>query len=793
MNYSTFQWPIPPYCQWPQEAEFTGPEPVMIWLLSGRKIGGSLTRFLPAHGVIEFLPNRGRSNLDIPLADVQQLRLTRPLVIKTRSGRTEFEERGADLATRSDKQPFEIRFTNGDALQGETVGFEVHAAGLFLYLANYGDTVIRTFMPSSAIKNKQIGKRIGEILVDGKLLTSEQVNHGLARQRELREQKLGDMLTERRIIAADQLVAALQRQKAMPMVRLGEALVEMKVITPEQLGQALEMQKANRKKQIGEILVTMGFLEKADLLRALPQKLGIPTVDLSKFRIDLGVLGILPDQLIRDLKIVPLCKDGTALVVAMANPLDAVPLERVRFLTQGPVMPVMADAADIEQAIAKYFPHGTTDLRIEDLAERLRSEIHLEAVEESAVKETDNTLVRLVNQMILDAHSAGVSDIHVETNPGRKNVSIRFRKDGVLGEYLSVPSGYRAAIVSRLKIMANLDISERRRAQDGRVNFEQFGPAKVELRVAIVPTQDGLEDVVLRVLSVGEALPLSKLGLRDPVQADVNRMLQKSHGLVLVVGPTGSGKSTTLHSLVSVLNTPASKIWTAEDPVEITQAGLRQVQVNSRIGWTFAAAMRAFLRADPDIIMVGEMRDRETAEIAVEASLTGHLVFSTLHTNSAPETVTRLIEMGLDPFSFADALLGVLAQRLVRRLCPGCRVAGSATGEEISALADEYCLETDFRAEEVSERWKRHYGAPLYRYEARGCKECRMTGYHGRVGLHELMLSTPELRTLMQRRAPASELRQAALAGGMRSLRQDGIEKCLAGVTDIHEVRAAAS
>jgi type II secretory ATPase GspE/PulE/Tfp pilus assembly ATPase PilB-like protein len=372
-------------------------------------------------------------------------------------------------------------------------------------------------------------------------------------------------------------------------------------------------------------------------------------------------------------------------------------------------------------------------------------------------------------------------------------VRIRFRRDGVLSEYTQVSGQFRNAMVSRIKIMASLDISEKRRAQDGRINFQQFGPMKLELRVATIPTSEGLEDIVMRLLAAGEPLPLAKLGLRDPVWDGVAKLLERSFGLILVCGPTGSGKTTTLHSLLGVLNAPARKIWTAEDPIEISQAGLRQVQVNARISWTFAAAMRSFLRADPDVIMVGEMRDAETAATAIEASLTGHLVLSTLHTNSAPETVVRLLEMGMDPFSFADALIGVLAQRLARRLCEQCRTSRPASQEELAALAQEYCRDTPLEPEAVVAGWRTRLGGEPPVYQAAGCDRCRQTGYRGRVGLHELLVSTPDLRQRMQRKASASELRDEAIRSGMATLRQDGIEKSLLGLTDMHEVRAVAS
>jgi type II secretory ATPase GspE/PulE/Tfp pilus assembly ATPase PilB-like protein len=790
--YENFEWPIPPFYELPAGQEFAGHEPARVTLARGPKVTGSLTRFLPAHGVIEFLPSRGRVNLDIPLSDIVELRLTRPLVFRQRASTV--GQRGAEIKQPLQQQPFTVELVNGETLSGETVAFEVQSAGLFLYLVNYKDSVLRVFIPTGSIKSQQIGRRIGEILIQEKLVTNTQVRSGLERQKALREQRLGDLLTEGRVISEEQLHVALERQRSMPMMRLGEALVSTNVITPAQLDDALELQKQNRKKMIGEILLEAGHVTEQDLFRAFAQKLGIPTVDLKKFDFDPAVANLLPASLVHELKVIPLCFDGQALVVAMDNPLNPAPIERIRFITQLAVTPVLATPENIAEHIRVYFAAQPGDRNIEDLATQLSSEAEVKLMgEDKPITESDSTLVRLVNKIILDAHASGVSDIHVETNPGRKNVRIRFRRDGVLSDYLQVAATFGSAMVSRFKIMANLDISEKRRAQDGRINFQHFGPARIELRVAIVPTLDGLEDVVLRVLAAGEPLPLDSLGLRKPVREAVHELLSKPYGLILVCGPTGSGKTTTLHSLLGVLNVPNRKIWTAEDPVEISQAGLRQVQVNSRIGWSFAAAMRSFLRADPDVVMVGEMRDAETATTAIQASLTGHLVLSTLHTNSAPETIVRLLEMGMDPFNFADSLAGVLAQRLTRKLCEKCKAANALGEQAVVDLAQEYCHDTPLRPDAVIDEWREKFGARTQLYESSGCEACKQTGYRGRMGLHELLIATPDVRQLAQRRALASELRRAAMGNGMRTLKQDGIEKCLLGLTDLAEVRAAAS
>jgi type II secretory ATPase GspE/PulE/Tfp pilus assembly ATPase PilB-like protein len=369
--------------------------------------------------------------------------------------------------------------------------------------------------------------------------------------------------------------------------------------------------------------------------------------------------------------------------------------------------------------------------------------------------------------------------------------------------YISVPAAYRNAIAARLKIMCDLDISERRKPQDGKIKFKKFGPLDIELRVATIPSQGGVEDIVMRILAAGEPIPLDKLGLSSYNLIKCKEAIEKPYGLFFVCGPTGSGKTTTLHSVLGYLNTPETKIWTAEDPVEITQRGLRQVQMNPKAGLTFAIAMKAFLRADPDIIMVGEMRDKETVGTGIEASLTGHLVFATLHTNSAPESIIRLLDMGMDPFNFADALLGILAQRLAKRLCGKCKKPHAATPDQLRLLMEEYSVEMlntaswkkDLKAEreKVMQQWIKEFGnekGEIMLNSPVGCDTCGGTGYKGRVGLHELLIGTDAVKKNIQEHARVSEMLATALEEGMRTLKQDGIEKVLAGVTDMAQVRA---
>jgi type II secretory ATPase GspE/PulE/Tfp pilus assembly ATPase PilB-like protein len=448
---------------------------------------------------------------------------------------------------------------------------------------------------------------------------------------------------------------------------------------------------------------------------------------------------------------------------------------------------------------------GMDTTNVEDLLSGLEGEDG-EALEAGGSDEVsaaaDNELVKLVNKVIVDAYNQGASDIHIEPYPGKAKTEIRFRKDGSLGPYIEVPASYRAAIAARIKIMCDLDISEKRKPQDGKIKFKKFGPLDIELRVATVPTQGGVEDIVMRILAAGEPMPLEKMGFSAANLEKLQNAVSKPYGLFFVCGPTGSGKTTTLHSVLKSLNTPDTKIWTAEDPVEITQKGLRQVQVNKKAGLDFAAVMKSFLRADPDIIMVGEMRDKETTSTGIEASLTGHLVFATLHTNSAPESIIRLLDMGMDPFNFSDALLGILAQRLAKRMC-SCKQPYTPEPAELTSFLREYCEElmntprfkTDPKAamEAVYRDWVKHHGndkGQLTLYKPVGCDKCGGSGFKGRCGLHELLIATDRLKKAIQEHARVAEMLAICLEEGMRTLKQDGMEKCLTGVTHIKEVRS---
>ncbi len=489
----------------------------------------------------------------------------------------------------------------------------------------------------------------------------------------------------------------------------------------------------------------------------------------------------------------PIERRPGVLVVAVDDPHDLTRLDGIRAMNLAPRYDFWAGTRqDIMAYIAASYGEAVeASADSADLAKIIDSLGEGDGVQEEEkdadsspeIDETDSGIVRLANQLIIEAFGRGASDIHVEPDGAKNPCGIRLRIDGDCQKFMEVPGPHRNALVQRLKIMAKLDISERRKPQDGKIRFK-YSKGTIELRVATIPTANGNEDVVMRILAASKPLPIDKMGFSESNLSRFKEILAKPYGIALVVGPTGSGKTTTLHSALGFINTEDMKIWTAEDPVEITQKGLRQVQVQPKIDFTFAVAMRSFLRADPDVIMVGEMRDHETAAIGIEASLTGHLVFSTLHTNSAPETITRLLDMSIDPFNFADALLGIMAQRLIRTLCK-CKEGYHPTEEEYDEMMEAYGREWFSRAGVK-------YSPDFTMYKPKGCSVCNNTGYKGRMGVHELLVGTDEMKRAIQRKAPIDELRHLAMEQGMTTLLQDALQKAMRGVTDYKQARSIA-
>ncbi|MFA6972198.1 MAG: ATPase, T2SS/T4P/T4SS family [Gallionella sp.] len=786
-------WPTPFYHKFEEDLDAFESEPCLIISSDGQEIFGDLTHFSPEDGVFKIQPFNGVIS-KLKSESVNYLRLLHPVHLVKDNDL--LAEAHVEIIDPSEQQPCSIVFMNGKRLEGETVGFSIDKTGLYLFLVHMDDTVIRCFIPAVSINHYQIGKKIGQMLIEERIATHQEINSGLEKQELMRNQRLGEYLTNEQVVTSDQLVAALGRQsKSGAVLRLGDMLIHEKLITPEVLQQALDKQRTDKKVALGEILINMGVVNTEVVQSMLAKKLGIPFVNVRKFYVNPETFHLVPINFINKYAILPLYHTDNTLVVAMENPLVWEPLNELRVITHLNVVPVLAAREDILWVINELRSGKNSRQKIEELAVGMTFDAADESPED-AIAETDNTLVGLVNKMMLDAYNQGVSDIHIETYGGKRNTQVRFRRDGVISNYFEFPPTFRKALISRIKIMAKLDISERRRPQDGKIELKLSHEQKVEFRVATVPTANGLEDVVMRVLAGAKPIPLEKVGLPADVLARIKELVAKPYGLFLICGPTGSGKTTTLHSVLGFINAPDRKIWTAEDPIEITQEGLRQVQVNSAIGWTFAAAMRSFLRADPDVIMVGEIRDVETAKIAIQASLTGHMVFSTLHTNSAAESTVRLLDLGMDPFNFSDALVGILAQRLTRRYCPSCKEAYKATEEEILALAEEYCLGTSFDPADIVSQWKNTYpnkegGFTLF--SANGCRDCEGTGYKGRVGLYEFLEATAPIKKLIQHRGTVEDIQAVAIRQGLRTLKQAGIELVLQGQTNIYQIRSVCN
>ena len=579
-----------------------------------------------------------------------------------------------------------------------------------------------------------------------------------------------------------------QRLKQQAKKTKFDYLITNNIINRKDLEQAMALARKT-KSSVENLLMNDFHVTKEDIGKSLSMFFNTRFIPYDERMVIPGQLlkGLRPTYLKNNL-FVPVAKSDSTIVIAMENPNYLPAQDAVKGLIFGKDFEFCVSLReDIIKMIDHFFDvkrssiMGESGGSIEEILGQLNSDEDVLDEELEGVTEEDGAIVQLVNKMIVDAYNRGASDIHVEPRPGKADSVIRFRIDGLCQIYQTIPYTYKAAMSSRIKIMSSLDIAERRLPQDGKIPFKKYAPLDIELRVATIPTAGGNEDVVMRVLAAGEPLPLDKMGMNERDYNEFLGMIEKPYGIVLVVGPTGSGKTTTLHSALHFINKPETKIWTAEDPVEITQDGLRQVQMLPKIGLNFASAMRSFLRADPDVIMVGEMRDEETVSTGIEASLTGHLVFSTLHTNSAPETITRLLDMGMDPFNFSDALLGILAQRLVRTLCKDCKEAYHPSKEEFELLVRAYG--GDFDALKIS------YSNDLKLYRPKGCQKCQNTGYKGRTALVEILVGTTKMKSLIQNKARMEEIREQAIADGMRTLMQDGIRKIFLGQTDLIQVR----
>lgn len=656
------------------------------------------------------------------------------------------------------------------------------------------------FFTFLGVRTRRQYRPVGQILEERGLVSQEAIEQALAEQEVEKKKRVGEIIADHCDLPQEKIEETITKAKragSIPSrVRVGDILVASGLVTEDQVEDALASQASGKKKKIGDLLVDRGLVSEDQILAALATKFRMRFMDLEKRPPSETALATISVKMAEQLKIIPVEDSGDCLVVATSEPTDTEICDNLRFHTQRRVEMVVATATQIDAAIKKYYHRGGLDEvdelddssgtieeeAVEDLIGEMREdEINFEEEQEDqSIKESDSQTIKLVNKILIDAYKKNVSDIHCEPGLDKSPFLVRYRIDGICKVAHKVPRTFKRAVIARIKIMAQLDISERRKPQSGKILIK-YHKQKIEYRVETTPTVGGNEDAVLRILASSKPLPIDKMGFSASNVENFREILSKPYGIILCVGPTGSGKTTTLHSALGYINTPERKIWTAEDPVEITQPGLRQVQVLPKIGFSFPEALRSFLRADPDVIMIGEMRDAETAKIAIEASLTGHLVLSTLHTNSAPETVVRLIEMGMDPVSFADALLGVLAQRLARRLCK-CKQSYHPDQTEFEDLVDHYGKALYEKNSMPS------YTDDLTLMRAAGCDECGNIGYKGRLGIHELLIGTREIKKGIKQKLTAEVLADLAIEEGMRTLKMDALDKVFQGITDLDQV-----
>lgn len=745
---------------------------LIIHLKTGNRIEGRLARSFGNNDLdIEIFADGEERKLLFSMEEICCIRFLRPPMALTAAEPSKFEE---------------VQTITGETFRVAVLARRVFQKGFIGFIRDGAEPYRTIFFNSTAVRCRQDGRHTGQILQDKGFVSNENIADVLRAQEELRARSMGEVIAETADLPHEEIEQILKeasgKVESHRDTRVGDILVEAGLVTREQVEKAFESQLAGRKVKVGELLVKKGLITEEQLLSALATKFRLRLVDLNTVIPSEKALGAISEGLVNRLQVFPITLEGRKLVVATSAPTDPTVGDDLRFSTNFAIELVVASSRQIAEAIDKYYHQKET---VNSLLESMKGEAESLSVESEAeehhVIEPDSEVISLVNRILLDAYRQGVSDIHIEPGTGKNPLIVRYRIDGECMLAHKIAASFKSAIIARIKILALLDISERRRPQSGKILL-RYQQRMLEYRVEVTPIAGGQEAAVLRLLAASKPLPLNELALMPYNLERFMGLLEKPYGIILCVGPTGSGKTTTLHSALGHINTPVRKIWTAEDPVEITQSGLCQVQVNPKIGFTFAEALRSFLRADPDVIMIGEMRDAETAKIAIEASLTGHLVFSTLHTNSAPETAVRLIEMGMDHFNFADALLGILAQRLAKKLCDHCKKNVQPKRELYDKLVAEF-VHISGRGPDILPS----YEDSDFKMKA-GCDRCGGSGYKGRIAIHEMMSATPAIKNAIRRGAGAGELREIALSEGMWTLKMDGIMKAMKGETDMEQI-----
>ena len=745
---------------------------LLLELTTGREEGSLSRPFLPDENEIEVTLARNGQKKVFPLFEVCcVMQKNDPSHLSTLQGSYDLME----IETLSGSQHL-VRVAKDQPFQ---TGFY----GSFLDLDNQYRSIFFTHL---GVKSRRQLNFLGTILEEQGMVSRDTLQEVIRDYNRIKNKRIGETIAEKHNLKQETIEKTLRRMqkegKVPPTARVGDILMASKLVTQEQLEDAIATQVKEKNKKIGALLVERKYITADQLLSALAIKFQLEFTSLEEITPDLKAMSAIPFTMISQMQILPIEDNGDHLVIATSKPTEHAELgDTLRFLTKRRIKFVVAPSAQIEDAIDRYY--AKDEERVEDIiGEMTEDAVALDEVDDATtVGEADSQIIKLLNKILTDSVMKNASDIHLEPGSGTDPLIVRYRVDGLCHIRHEIPPAYKRALISRIKIMSNLDITERRRPQSGKINIRYKG-RKIEYRVETTPTVGGNEDAVLRVLAQSKPIPLNKIGFSGRDRKAFEAILARPNGIILCVGPTGSGKTTTLHSALNHINTPDRKIWTAEDPVEITQKGLRQVQVNPKIGFTFHDAFRSFLRSDPDVIMIGEMRDPETAKTAIGASLTGHLVFSTIHTNNAPETIVRLVEMGMDPISFSEALAAVIAQRLVRMLCPKCKKTlhpGKDLYERLKETYDPVWFD---------KHKMKKFSDKLTMKQKNGCPDCDQIGYRGRTAIFELLVKTDQIKRGIKEKCTTEEIRDMALENGMRTLRMDGVGRVFQGITDIDEI-----
>jgi len=775
-----------------------------------QRIKGKLCRFDADAEVLEVLEASKTVPTELEFANIKFIRFEKPyqINVEQKTG----EDSAQALPVDNEARDFQVFFKDRLEITGKTYGSRIDKNGIHFYEQQKKGRKWRycthLFVSKSAVENYIIGEQIGGMLVRNKAISQDDLDEVLKTQQEQRSKLLGEYLLGNHIVEGEDLEKVLVRQQSMPNVKLGEILLSEELITENQLQEALRHQKRQRKSSLGEILVERELIDRDQIYHCLSKKLGIPFINLRSFNIRPEAINQVSAEIAFTNKAVPLYTYDNKLVVAMEDPMDWQVTDALRNCSNRQIEPVMASRDDISWAL--NFHYSSEDL-IRGLSTTTDSgepeqdfDTSLFSAFEIA-EVTSQSVSRIINRIIEDAYRNRVSEIHFEPQDDSGTVAVRFRKDGTLSVYFRFPLKFAAAFNTRLKTMAQLNVTEKNRSQSGKIDFRKVAPIDLDLSIATIPTSEGNEDVVLHLLGKSRCMPVNALGFAS---GELDRLLDtvsQKQGLFILTGPVGSGKASTMHSLLNYLNHPERKIVSVEDPISIRQQGIRQIETSRKGGMNFTDALQAALRADPDILMVGEIRDVETARAAVDAALNGRLVIAGLAVDSAVDGLQRLLDLGISHLDVADAVLGIASRRLVKSLCISCKKPYQADTRELVFLASEFCEDIagkTMTAESMKEAVNRVIKAWEQRlqvkshfklYKATGCKDCLDTGYRGLTGVHQLLLMTPELRRLVVNKVSRQQIQEKSVMLAVKSLKQDGIEKTLQGYTDFAQVRTLHS